>query len=290
MTLREAFEEFSNRKFIFVAPGGNKGDFMIYQGAFKIADELGLHYKHVLATLNWKAETYGKSDVIYLQGSGGFTSWWDWTPQVLKMLRKANPENNIIVGPSTVETDRRYLDDALNMDNEMTFFAREYTTFNVMRHYCDDVCIDHDTALHLRLGDGYLRQIVGSSKPRNVHDLLALREDSESLVQKTPRAGAVLRTGKPRSRPVTLYQHFPNEIRRKDFGVVCDPCRKENWACLHMNARRIVANRLHSAILGVILGKDTSIFAGSYHKNRSVWEYSLYEMGVKWIGCAASNQ
>lgn len=259
MALREAFKEFSNRKFIFVAPGGNRGDFMIYQGAFKIADELGLHYEHVLATLNWKAETYGKSNVIYLQGSGGFTSWWDWTPRVLKMLRNANPENHIIIGPSTVETDRRYLDDALNMDNKMTFFAREYTTFNVMQHYCDDVRLDHDTALHLRLGDGYLRRIVGKSKPRNVHDLLALREDQESF-------------------------YLPIEIRRKDFGIVCDPCRKENWACLHMHARRIVANRLHSAILGAVLGKDTSIFAGGYHKNLSVWEYSLAKRGVMWIG------
>lgn len=239
---------------------------MIYQGAFKIADELGLHYEHVLATLNWKAETYGKSDVIYLQGSGGFTSWWDWTPQVLKMLRNANPENHIIVGPSTVETDRSYLDSALDMDDKMTFFAREYTTFNVMQHYCGDVRLDHDTALHLRLGDGYLRQIVGISQPRSVHDLLALREGPEAL------------------------DHFPSEIRRKDFGIVCDPCRIGNWAYLHMHARQIVANRLHSAILGVILGKDTSIFAGAYHKNRSVWEYSLYDMGVKWIGREASNQ
>lgn len=265
MALREAFEEFSNRKFIFVAPGGNKGDFMIYQGAFKLADELGLHYKHILVTPNWKAETHCKSKVIYIQGGGAFPSWWDWTPQILKMLRKANPENHIIVGPSTVGTDRHYLDHALNMDNEMTFFARERTTFNIMQRYCDDVRLDHDTALHLSLGDGYLRRVIGNFKPRSAHDLLVLRRGLEAPT------------------------HIPSEIRRKDFGVVCDPVRIGDWGRLHIHARRIVANRLHSAILGAVLGKDTSLFAGTYHKNRSVWEYSLNDMGVKWIGNEATN-
>jgi len=260
--LREVFEEFSNRKFIFVAPGGNQGDFLIYQGAFKLADELGLNYKHVLAPLNWKAETYGKSKVIYLHGGGGFTSWWDWTPWLLRMLRDANPKKHIIIGPTTVDTNRRYLDHILNMDDEMTFFARERTTFNIMQHYCDDVRLDHDTALHLNFGDGYLRRVVGKFEPRNGHDLLVLRQDPETST------------------------HLPREIRQRDFGVVCDPVRIGDWGRLHMHAHRIVANRLHSAILGAILGKDTSLFAGAYHKNRSVWEYSLNDMGVKWIGYA----
>jgi exopolysaccharide biosynthesis predicted pyruvyltransferase EpsI len=258
MALREVFEEFSNRKFIFVATGGNQGDLLIYQGAFKLADELGLNYKPVLASINWKAETFGKSKIIYLQGGGGFTPLWNWSPWLLRILREANPKNHIIIGPSSAG-NRRYLDYALNMDDEMTFFARERTTFNIMQHYCDDVRLDHDTALNLNFGDGYLRRVVGKFEPRNGHDLLVLRQGAEAPT------------------------HIPSEIRQRDFGVVCDPVRKGDWGRLHMHARRIVANRSHSAILGAILGKDTTLFAGSYHKNRSIYDYSLKDLGVKWI-------
>jgi len=52
----------------------------------------------------------------------------------------------------------------------------------------------------------------------------------------------------------------------------------------HMaNASTIITNRLHSAIIGAILGKNVELFRNSYHKNRSVWEYSLQSKGVKWI-------
>ena len=264
MALREVFEDFSNREFIFVASGGNQGDLLIYNGAFKLADELGLNYKRVLVP--WEAESYDQSKVIYLHGGGGFAPWWDYTPWLLRALRETNPKIHIIIGPTTVDINRRYLNHVLNMDDEMTFFARERTTFNIMRHYCDDVRLDHDTALHLNFGDDYLRRLVGEIEPRNEYELLVLREDTEEPT------------------------YLPSEIRQRDFGIVCDPCRMDDWARLHIHARRIVSNRLHSAIFGALLGKDTSIFAGGYHKNRSVWEYSLNDMGVKWVGSESSTR
>jgi len=266
MSLREAFEELSGGEFIFIAPGGNQGDLLIYQGAFKLADELGIPYKQAFAPPNWKGETYGESKVIYLHGGGGFTTWWNWTPWLLRMLRETNPKNHILIGPTSVEPNRSYLDQVLDMDDKMTFFAREHTTFNTMQHYCTDLRLDHDTAFHLSFGDGYLKRVVGNFKPRSAHDLLVLRQGAEAPT------------------------HIPSEIKRRDFGIICDPVRIGDWGRLHMHARRIVANRSHSAILGAILGKDTSIFAGSYHKNRSIWEYSLKDMGVKWIGSETSNQ
>ena len=60
-------------------------------------------------------------------------------------------------------------------------------------------------------------------------------------------------------------------------------CRSFNqWVALHRRARCIVTNRLHSAIASVVLGKQTVLLPNSYHKNRSVWEYSLRERGVLW--------
>ena len=44
-----------------------------------------------------------------------------------------------------------------------------------------------------------------------------------------------------------------------------------------------MTDRLHSAILGTILGIPVTLMPNSYHKNRAVWEYSLSERGVKWL-------
>jgi hypothetical protein len=55
------------------------------------------------------------------------------------------------------------------------------------------------------------------------------------------------------------------------------------WLRLHAAASRITTDRLHSAILGAILGKETYLIPGSYHKNESVWAYSLRSRGVRLI-------
>lgn len=258
MSLKEIFEEHSDRSFFFIAPDGNQGDHMIYLGADKLADRAHLRRKSVLYPPKSSVHIFPKETILYLQGGGGFNPWWNWTHWLLRKLREANPENRIIVGPTTVDLNRDFLDHVLDMDDRMTFFARERKTYDVMQDYCADVRIDHDTALCLRFDDGYLHRLVGTLKPLNDFSLLALRVDLES-------------------------RDLPPKVKKKDFDRVVDPCRTNEWAMLHMYAKRIVANRSHSAIMGAILGKDTSIFAGSYHKNRSIWEYSLKDMGVKWI-------
>jgi len=258
MSLREVFEKLKTRKFMFVAPGGNQGDYMIYAGAYKLADELGLKYQSILYTRKVQPPKI-LDEVIYLHGGGGFCRWWNWTPRLLQKLRMANPENHIIIGPTTVDSDRDYLDSIPNIDDRMTFFARERTTYEIMQKYCDDVYLDHDTSLHLSSNDPYFKKIVGTTEVRETFSLLAIRNDGESS------------------------NRLPNNIKREDFDKTVDPCRCKDWIRLHMHASRIVTDRSHSAIMGAILGKDTSLFAGSYHKNKSIYDYSLKDLGVKWI-------
>ena len=258
MSMKETFEEHADREWVFVAPGGNQGDQMIYLGAYKLAAQARLKYRAISYGKGQSVHIFNKNTIIYLQGGGGFNPWWNWTHWLLRKLREANPENRIIVGPTTVDLNRDFLDFVLDVDEKTTFFAREHMTYEVMQDYCADVRLDHDTALHLRYGDDYLHRLVGTLEPRNKFSLLALRVDLES-------------------------RDLPPQVKKEDFDRVVDPCRTSVWAMLHMHARRIVANRSHSAIMGAVLGKDTSIFAGSYHKNRSIWGYSLKDMGVKWI-------
>jgi len=115
--------------------------------------------------------------------------------------------------------------------------------------------LDHDTALQLTPEEA----LRGTSQ-RSRYTLFALRQDNEA-----PREG---------------------DAARFD-GVLLDPAMYarsfDHWVRLHALARRIVTNRTHSSVLGAVLGKPTTLLGGSYHKNRSIWEYSLRSRGVDWL-------
>jgi hypothetical protein len=45
MLLRDVFEEFRERRFVFVEPGGSNGDYLIYASARKLANEIDIEYR-----------------------------------------------------------------------------------------------------------------------------------------------------------------------------------------------------------------------------------------------------
>ena len=259
--LEKIFKANINKPWVFIKQGGNQGDQMIYRGAEKLADLCKLQYKTIeLLRASKKEPQIKKGDIIYLHGGGGFNTWWNWTPRLLNKLRQLYPKNYIIVGPSTMALQKWYLDKWVPVDDRTIFYAREQTTYNYLKenHY-PTIRIDHDTALHLTRDDEYLKPLLGVDNIKNKHKLAAIREDPES--------------------PDTL----PSSVNLDDYDIVVDPCSKENWGELHAHASEILTNRSHSAILGGILGKPTKIFAGKYHKNLSMWGYSMKQLGVKWI-------
>ena len=260
-TLKDIFEAYENRKFLMVEPGGNQGDSMIYAGARKLADEVGLNFESVYCGPQAVPPKCDQTTIIYLHGGGGFCTWWNWTPRLLKALRVQNPHNIIIVGPTTIARQEWYLKKYMPRPEKIIFFARERTTAKYVKHlfFPKHTAMDHDTALFLKMGDGYLTPLLDGCEPEELFTFLGIREDPESL------------------------DKIPESIDPSKFDHVIDPCQTKSWAYFHVKASEIVTNRSHSAILGMILKKPTTIFPGRYHKNRSIWEYSLRDNGVKWI-------
>jgi exopolysaccharide biosynthesis predicted pyruvyltransferase EpsI len=246
--------------FAFVIQGGNQGDRMIYMGAVKLAHLLNIKYTTYYCPqptreVNRPIPEFGSRTIIYMHGGGGFNKWWAWSPKLIKELRDRNPENTIIVGPSTFELDEKMIK---TLPPDVTYFARERTSYEYLKQFFPSVYIDHDTALQLKFRDGYLDILLGSNNLKDNYKLLAIRDDKESA-------------------------NFPVSVNRSKFKVQVDPCKEGSWASLHLNASVIMTNRCHSAILGSILGKRTILFPGSYHKNKSIYEYSLKGRGVEWV-------
>jgi len=266
--LLNLFKQFKDRKFLFIEPGGNFGDTLIYLGAHKLANLSHVKFE----SLNYQQFIrldLSNNDIIYIHGSGGFVPWWSGRP--IKIFRKAISfsKNIVILGPTTFSTDKDFLKKTLIQDikngktRNFYIFAREHVSYNILKELLPskyNIYLDHDTALNLCSEDFLL------TKGKGNFTLYSIREDKESLNVITP-----------------------------DFFSIClDPIRFcysfEHWLMLHAQAKNIITNRLHSAILGSILNIPTTLLPNSYHKNHSVWEFSLSKRGVKWISTISQKK
>lgn len=265
-TLEAVFRQHCDRPWIFVRPGGNWGDHLIYAGAEHLARHCGLRWTSHDAATFAHAQT-SDAHGIYLHGGGGYNTWGTGRP--FEVLRSATGRDVAIVvqGPQTLEDGedpvRVRFADALRAirARRVVFFARERRSLEVL-HNLElvgvELALDHDTAFHLD-EQAVLELAEVDRVPQPRYDLTAYRDDDE---KRADTLGARAR------------------------GVILDPAYAAgtfaHWLRIHLFARTLLTNRLHSGIAGALLGKPVTLAPGAYHKNRSIWEFSLAPRGVQW--------
>lgn len=265
-TLKDLFVEYRDSPWVFVRPGGNWGDYLIYAGAEKLAASLGIDWTTHDGSTFLAADT-SKAQCIYLHGSGGYNTWGSGS--AFRNLAQAVARNVrlVVQGPQTMESKAERLRgrfaDALSAArcSRLVFFAREVESLDTLQWLQlprTDVALDHDTALHLEATD-ILKLASMDSMPEGRYDLTAYREDDEKPAQ----------AGNFRAR-----------------GVVLDPAYAADsfahWLRIHIYAKSLLTNRLHSSVLCALIRIPVTLAPGSYHKNRSVWQHSLAQLGVQW--------
>ena len=271
--LEELFRQHKHREWHFVQPGGNWGDQLIYAGAEALAKRLGLTWKnHDFRDFDPSRLQPGAA--IYLHGSGGFNPWG--SKRAFTNLKNALTVSDAIVvqGPQTSdvlsELTTNLFAEAFQSarTHNVFFYAREKSTLEFVKAKLPtfvSIGLDRDTALHLRQSD-ILRLANLDTVPPGRYHLLVSRDDDEV----------------PNTQPIA-----------ENGAVVMDPgyfARSfEHWIRIHAFARTIRSNRLHSSIAGAILGKPVTLMGGSYHKNKSIWEYSLKDLGVLWSDESAAT-
>ncbi len=255
------YQKYRSSQFIFVEPGGNFGDELIYKGARKLARLAGIKFQSVSHDKFMNSD-YPSDAVIYIHGGGDFNTWWSGN-SIAEFFKTVSTHSGVIIlGPRTILTEKEFLRKTVvaglrnSMSKKVYMFARELTSYAALKAYLPgwvELGVDHDTALNLSATD------LVSANPARRFVFYAIREDKEAINQE-----------------------------RDLLAMWVDPTRYcfsfNQWVSLHNRAKEIVTNRLHSAILGPILGVPTTIIPNNYHKNRSVWEYSLQQQGVRWSG------
>ncbi len=262
-TLKNLFENHIGDRFLFIKPGGNWGDHLIYTGAEHLAEQVGVSY-HSTTWNEIDSNNIGKNDIVYLHGGGGFNSWCSGAAGRALMKAASIQCKLIIQGPSTIDNKDNYISNFFSELSEtdirspIVFFAREEYSLNLLeKHSPDfiDLNINDDTALFV--SSGFINGLQNAF--RTSYDLLIIREDNEA--QDVIKKGI---TGRLSIDPALFCSSF------------------DHWLRVHAYARSIITNRTHSAIAGALFNIPTTILPCSYHKNRSIWEYSLRDRDVEW--------
>lgn len=262
-SLSDGLTRYGDREFMFVEPTGNWGDDLIYRGAETLAKRLGLTWR-TLTVDQFVATAADPDRAIYIHGGGGFNRWC--SGKALRALAHAvtHYRGPVINGPMTVDDTDGYVDEAIvpalerASACEIVVYVRERTSLRSLAGRLPSgihLRLDHDTALHLTPQEALAGQRMGSR-----YTLFALREDDEAPSNADPRQFRGVRLD-----PAMYARSF------------------DHWIRIHALARSIVTNRTHSSMAGTVLGKPTTLLGGSYHKNRSIWEYSLRSRGVRWL-------
>jgi len=262
--LLEVFRKYSNNNFIFVKSGGNYGDFLIWKGAEKLAEQANISYVSYTGPDFWKRKIESK-EIVYVNGGGGFNPFY--RGNAIRSLTKAIQEHigPTILGPQTFLDDENYVKELIKkifhnrLSKDVYFFVRERKSYALLKGLLpSDVYLGvvPDTAFAIVKED----LVVPDCYVGKGYTLYAIRQGKESLEQY--------------QRPNPFVFWLDPVDYAKDF---------KSWVQIHNNANTVFTDRTHSAIVSMLLGKKVYFLPNNYHKNRSMWEYSLKDFGVHWL-------
>ena len=181
--LAEALNRFRDHAFLFVEPGGNWGDGLIYLGAQILARRLGLQWRR-LSYAEFIAQTPDDSVAVYVHGGGGFNYFCSGKAPAAFLHAVSHYPGPVILGPTTVDDAEGFVEAKLlpglrrRVASDVVMFVRERTSLEALAGRLPaeiDLHLDHDTALQLTPEDA----LNGCSRAAR-YALLALREDNEA--------------------------------------------------------------------------------------------------------------
>jgi hypothetical protein len=272
--LQSVFRLHRDRPWLFLRNLGNWGDILLFKGAETLASRAGVEWRSY-ETPEFEQLEITPEHCIYLQGGGGFNEWSSGRAFVNLGLAAKSPAHLIVQGPMSTGGDvdwlrHRFAESLSHVQcGNIRMFARERHTMDTLERIgvSDQgvaLHLDHDTALAFSRDDVLeLAELTESSGSR--YDLFVSREDPE----------------RPDVQSGTT-SHSTNSSSTIVLDPAYDAVSFRHWLRIHLMARSITTNRLHSSILGCIAGLPVTLGPGSYHKNRSVWEFSLKDNGPAW--------
>ena len=227
-------------------PGGNRGDGLIYQGAFKLFRQFGLEYNILPYRYNNVIQEFVDqpidSKILLILGSGGFSSEYNLMVEIVPEIVKKYSSAFIL--PSSFDIScgpvKKFLE---QLPEHVSVFCRERKSFEDLSSILPKprLFLDHDTALEFD---------YSKWTKRGTGVLHAFRDDKESSEIQLPIGNQDVSAG-------------PDSQWKELLDII------SQYSIVH-------TNRAHVSIAAALMGKETHIYPSSYFKQKEIFRYSLF--------------
>ncbi|WP_312720204.1 polysaccharide pyruvyl transferase family protein [Mobilicoccus sp.] len=252
---------------------GNAGDALINVGFYHLADRLGLTYREITGG-RFDLDGVLPGDLVICAGGGSISSVWDIGARTLEALTRG--DHDLLLLPQTIEGQEEAL--SLLRPRDLLFVReRRSLAHAVATGVKARIMLDHDMAFHL---DPTLARkgmlLRPPARPDDLRRAAAFaRHRARGLAGETLEAW---RTDDERSDAARTRRRRDDLSLLADRGTL-DRASNERSAALLMSVvswyRQVRTDRLHIGIAAALLGKPVTLSPGSYHKIRSVYEFSM---------------
>jgi len=226
-------------------PGGNRGDGLIYQGAFKLFRQFGLEYDLLPYRYNNVIEEFVDQSIdantLLIMGGGGFSHGFNLMAEIVPELVKKYAVVYIL--PTTFDITytpvKKFLE---QLPEHVSVFCREQKSHSDLSEMIPPhrLFIDHDTAFEF----DYSKWMKRSQGVLN-----AFRDDKESSAIQLPIGNQDVSAG-------------PDSQWKELLDII------SQYSIVH-------TNRAHVSIAAALMGKETHIYPSSYFKQKEIFRYSL---------------
>jgi exopolysaccharide biosynthesis predicted pyruvyltransferase EpsI len=275
----------ANCDLCYVPNFGNAGDALIGLGSMEFFERLGLKWR---LCGDWRRV---RGETVVFAGGGALIGHYKRSELVFSTLLKNG--NRVIVLPHTITQLNPSL---LEWGQNLTIFCRERRTYSYLSRFTEihHIGLAHDMAFQLTgRVEKHFRGSLGSMLFRSM--LEGSPKDRLRVLKRLPRA---LRTMQRTHRlsqlmPAVPLNCFRRDVESIEHSVPADnhdisnefamgtetvaTIRLSGAALLSVIARfdEIRTDRLHCCIAAILLKKKAQFFANNYHKNQSVYQFSI---------------
>lgn len=254
--------------FLYYNNPGNAGDCLIYFGMCR------LFKKHSLKFKPFTLKNFRRNQHVVYSGGGNLVPYYNTCANFIKTNFEKFESFTLL--PHTVHGNEDLLK---NLDSRFTLFCREEKSYlhckQSVKHK-NNIKMAHDLAFALWPGKYRTPILIPTFK----FDRLTQWSSNKRKINNFIMTGGTsfFRTDKESQHPESINDG------NMDISAVLSMNKKKHlrriiiartFLSLMQKANSIQTDRLHVAIAGALLGIPTKLYPGTYHKNQSVWNYSI---------------
>lgn len=258
--LPEILNQFRDKTVVYCCNYGNAGDAIIHEAQMQLFVKAKINFNIM------SCRDVVSNQIILYSGGGNLNDLYKDCALFLKNNTKPELNNTIYLLPHTVEGRVALLKD---LPDSVYIICREQGTLDhVLKHFPHkkNVLISHDAAFYFDIPE-LLNRSYRQAEIENPKTLYCLRNDLE-------------RKNHPNLTPINnddISASTPGQNAL--FGPVRTKCAIKFVEKIELYDR-IITNRLHVAIIAGLMGRQVELYSNSYHKNKSMYEFSFKRFGL----------